>query len=174
MKLTKFTLIALAAGSLLMLGTALRAQDSTNTPPAGGPPAGGPPPGGGMRGRGPSIEQLTTNLSLTADQIPKVKAVLDEQRQKMGELFQDQDLSQDDRRAKMKEIRDGVMAKMKDILTPDQFEKWQKMREMRRPGGPGGPGGPGQARGSNGPGGAGTPPPGAPPAGTPPPDAPKN
>lgn len=147
-----------------MLGTALRAQDSTNTPPAGGPPAGGPPPGGGMRGRGPSIEQLTTNLSLTADQIPKVKAVLDEQRQKMGELFQDQDLSQDDRRAKMKEIRDGVMAKMKDILTPDQFEKWQKMSQrMRRPGGPSGPGGPPPT--------GGNPPP---PAGNPPSAPPQN
>jgi Spy/CpxP family protein refolding chaperone len=161
MKLTKFTLIALAAGSLLMLGTALYAQDSTNTPPAGGPPAGGPPPGGGMRVRvrGSSIEQLTTNLSLTADQIPKVKAVLDDQRQKMGELFQNQDLSQDDRRAKMKEIRDGVVAKMKDILTPDQFEKWQKMSQrMRRPGGPGGP----PQTGGNPPPPAGNPP-GAPP-----------
>jgi Spy/CpxP family protein refolding chaperone len=136
MKAMKMTLMAaLAVGSLLVLSPALLAQDSTNTPP----PAGGPP-GGGMRGRGPSIEQLTTNLSLTADQIPKVKAVLDDQRKKMGELFQDQDLSQDDRRAKMKEIREDVTAKMKEILTPEQFAKWQKMAmRNRRPGGAGGP-----------------------------------
>jgi Spy/CpxP family protein refolding chaperone len=147
MKSTKMIAL-LAVSGLLALTPALLAAD-TNTPPAGGPP------GGGMRGRGgPSIEQLTTNLSLTADQIPKVKAVLDEQRQKMGEVFQNQDLSQEDRRAKMKEVRDEMTAKMKDILTPDQFEKWQKEQQNmrnRRPGGPP-PGG-----------GNGAPPAGAPP-----------
>jgi Spy/CpxP family protein refolding chaperone len=153
MKSTKM-IVLLAVGGLLALTPALLAAD-TNTPPAGGPP------GGGMRGRGgPSIEQLTTNLSLTADQIPKVKAVLDEQRQKMGEVFQNQDLSQEDRRAKMKEVRDEMAAKMKDILTPDQFEKWQKEQQNmrnRRPGGPSGAGGPPPGGGN-----------GAPPAGAPP------
>ena len=37
----------------------------------------GPPPGGGMRRMGvPSIEELTTRLNLTADQQPKVKAMI--------------------------------------------------------------------------------------------------
>lgn len=131
---------ALVAGSVFAADIAVRAQDSTNTPPAGGPP------GGGQRGRGgPSIEMLTTNLSLTADQIPKVKAVLDEQRQKMGELRNETD--QQVRRTKMQALRTDTTAKMKEILTAEQFAKYEKMgpgmRGNRPPGGaPGGAGAP--------------------------------
>jgi hypothetical protein len=128
---------ALAAGALLAGGSSLLAQDSTNTPPAGGPP------GGGMRGRGgPSLEQLTKALDLTDDQKPKVKAVLDEQMQKMTELHKDPDyagLSREDKMAKGKTIRDATAAKMKEILTADQFAKYEKMgpgmRGNRPPGG---------------------------------------
>ena len=131
---------ALVAGSVFAADIAVRAQNSTNTPPAGGPP------GGGQRGRGgPSIEMLTTNLSLTADQIPKVKAVLDEQRQKMGELRNETD--QEVRRTKMQALRTDTTAKMKEILTAEQFAKYEKMgpgmRGNRPPGGaPGGAGAP--------------------------------
>jgi Spy/CpxP family protein refolding chaperone len=142
MKSTKTMLIAaLAVGALLACSPTLLAQNSTNTPPAT-PPAGGPP-GGGMRGRGPSLEQLSKALDLTDAQKPQVKAVLDDQMQKMNELRKDPDfagLSREDRMAKMKPIRDEAMAKMKDILTPDQFAKYQKMGPMgsRRNGGGGG------------------------------------
>lgn len=141
MKLNKTLMIAaLVAGSVFAADIAVRAQDSTNTPPAGGPP------GGGQRGRGgPSIEMLTTNLSLTADQIPKVKAALDEQRQKMGELRNETD--QQVRRTKMQALRTDTTAKMKEILTAEQFAKYEKMgpgmRGNRPPGGaPGGAGAP--------------------------------
>ena len=98
-----------------------------------------------MRGRGgPSIEMLTTNLSLTAEQVPKVKAVLDEQRTKMGELRNETD--QEARRTKGQALRAETTAKMKAILTPEQFTKYEKMgagmRGNRPPGGaPGGAGG---------------------------------
>lgn len=143
---------ALIAGSLFAGSIALLAQDSTNTPPAGGPPPGQRP--GGMRGgmRAPTIEQLTTNLSLTADEIPKVQAVLDEQKKKIADLMADQSVQGQDRRTKMQEIRTEMTAKMKDILTDDQFAKYQKMMQRGRRGGPGG-GAPG----------GGNPPPAAPP-----------
>ena len=141
MKLNKTLMIAaLVAGSVFAADIAVRAQNSTNTPPAGGPP------GGGQRGRGgPSIEMLTTNLSLTDDQIPKVKAALDEQRQKMGELRNETD--QQVRRTKMQALRTDTTAKMKEILTAEQFAKYEKMgpgmRGNRPPGGaPGGAGAP--------------------------------
>jgi Spy/CpxP family protein refolding chaperone len=142
MKQTKSLLIAaLVAGSLFACNTALLAQDSTNTPPAGGPP-----PGGGMRGRmmGPTVEQLTTNLDLTADEIPKVQAVLDDQKKKMADMRADTTLSREDRRTKMTDIRTDVTAKMKDILTPDQFTKYQALtkRGGRRGGGNNGGGTP--------------------------------
>jgi periplasmic protein CpxP/Spy len=137
MKSTKIMLMAaLAAGALLVCSPSVFAQDSTNTPPAGAPA------GGGMRGRGPSLEQLTKSLALTDDQKPKVKAALDESTQKMTELRKDPDfadLSREDKMAKMKPIRDELTAKMKDILTPDQFAKYQKMGMRNRPPGAGGP-----------------------------------
>jgi protein CpxP len=144
MKSTKIMLIAaLAAGALIACSSSLPAQDTTNTAPAGG-----------MRGRmtGPTIEQLTTNLSLTADQIPKVTAVLDDQKKKMADLRADQSVQGQDRRTKMTEIRTDMTAKLKDILTDDQFTKYQKMTQRggRRGGAGGGNGG-------------GTPPPAAPP-----------
>src|ERR1035437_6305200 len=141
MKLNKtWSFPAVAAGSGSAADTPPRPQDPPTPPPAGGPP------GGGQRGRGgPSIEMLTTNLSLTADQIPKVKAVLDEQRQKMGELRNETD--QQVRRTKMQALRTDTTAKMKEILTAEQFAKYEKMgpgmRGNRPPGGaPGGAGAP--------------------------------
>jgi len=146
MKAIKTTLItALAVGSLLTLSPVLRADDATNAPsvapPAGGPPPGGPP-GPGMRGRGPDFNMLADKLNLTDDQKPKVKAILDDQREQMRAVWQDQDLSREDRRAKMRSIHEATDAKLKAILTDDQYQQLQEMRP--RMGGPrnGPPGGP--------------------------------
>jgi len=160
MKATKMTLMAaLAVGSMLTLSPAIHADDATNTPPPATPPAGGPPPGGppgpGMRGRGPNFDVIAQRLSLTDDQKPKVKAILDDQRQQMRDLWQNQDLSREDRMAQMKSIHEATDAKLEAVLTADQFTQWQQMRP--RMGGP-----------RNGP--PGGPPPGSPPPGGPPPD----
>jgi len=52
----------------------------------------------------------------------------------MKALRADTSLSAEDKKAKGKEIREAMQAKMKEILTPDQLEKWQKM-QRNRPGG---------------------------------------
>ena len=148
MKFTKPLIItALVAGNLLAWNLALHAQDATNTPPAA-PPAGGPPPGGpggpggprGMRG-GPTLDQLTTALSLTDDQKAKIKPILDAQRQKMTDLRADTTLSPEDRRTKMQAIRQDMSDQMKAVLTAEQFGKWQQMSQRGRRNGPP-PGGP--------------------------------
>lgn len=120
---------ALAAGALLASGSPLLAQDNADKPAASGPHARG----------GAYLEQLAKNLDLTDAQKPKVKAALEEQMQKMGALRQDASLTPEDRRAKMKTIREDMKAKMKEILTPEQFAKYEKMgpgnRPNHRPGG---------------------------------------
>lgn len=151
MKLNKaFIAAALALGTLLAGGITSQAQDNnTNTPPAGGP-------GGGMRrGGGPmNFETLSKQLDLTDDQKPKVKPIIDDMMKQMADYRKDTpDASMTDRRAKMKEIRDGATTKLKDILTAEQLTKWQQLGNRR---------------------GAGGPPAGAPPAANPPADAPKN
>jgi len=148
MKLNKTLMIAaLIAGSMLATDSAVRAQDSTNTPPAGARPPGGP----GARGGRMNFDNIATQLELTDDQKTKAKPVFSDMMQKMQDLRSDTTLEQTDRRAKMKEIRDDTNAKLKEILTDEQYAKWMKIGQgNRRP-----------------PGGAGAPPPAAPPA-TPP------
>jgi hypothetical protein len=79
-----------------------------------------------MRG-GPTLDQLTQQLSLTDDQKAKVKIVLDARDQKLKDLRADTTLSPEDRRAQMQAIRQDVTAQLKAILTPEQFAKYQKM-----------------------------------------------
>jgi hypothetical protein len=100
---------------------------------------------------------IATQLALTDDQKAKAKPIFDEMSQKMADLRKDTTVQGQDRRAKAKEIRDDATTKLKDVLTPEQFAKWEKMAQgNRRP--PGGPGAPPAA----------TPPAAPPPATTPP------
>lgn len=126
MKATKTILIAaLAMGAMLACSSPLRAQDAANTPPAGERPP------GGLRGA-QSIDRLTKMLNLTDAEKPQVQAALDEMSKKVGELRADTSLSKEDRRTKMKEIREAFRAKMKAILTPEQFAKFEKMGRHRK------------------------------------------
>jgi len=121
-------LAALVAGSLLAGNTALQAQDNTNTPPASAPP--GSP---GMRGRAMNFDAIAKQLDLTDDQKPKVKPIVEDMLQKMKDLHADTSVAQTDKRAKAKEIRDAATAQLKDILTAEQFAKWEKMGPGQRP-----------------------------------------
>jgi len=158
MKINKLSLIPmLALGGLMAFGSMASAQD--NKEGGGAPPPGGPPPGGGRRGGMPTVEQqmerLTTELKLTDEQKPKVKAVLEETSKKRQEMRADTSLSQEDRQTKNRAIIEEQGKKMKGILTPEQYEKYQTLRPPMRPNRGGGAGGPP----------AGGPPAGAPPAG---------
>ena len=90
--------------------------------------------------RGPSVEQrmdrLTEQLKLTDEQKPKVKAVLEEETKKMQELRGDSSVSREDRIAKMQSIQKETGAKLKGILTPEQYEKYEKLPVGRRRGPP--------------------------------------
>ncbi len=102
----KISLIAaLALGGLIACSTLVSAQDAPKDAKKGK--------------RGPNIEQLSTQLDLTAEQKPKVKELLDDTAKKM------KDLAPEDRQTKGKEIRDEQSKKMKAILTPEQWTKYQ-------------------------------------------------
>lgn len=127
MKLNKtLALAALIAGSLLAGGAIVQAQDST-TPSTNAPAGGGQRPRGGM-----NIDALTKRLALTDDEKTNVVAALADNRQKMHALQQDTSLSNDDKRAQAKQLREDLNAKMKDILTPDQDAKWLKISTVHR------------------------------------------
>ena len=124
MKISKIGLLAaLVLGGLVAGSTLATAQDAA------------PPAAKGKRG--PSVEQqmerMTTELKLTDAQTPKVKAVLEEGMKKRAEL---RDVPQDERREKMTALREAQDKKLKEILTPEQNEKWLKLRDEMRKKGP--------------------------------------
>jgi Spy/CpxP family protein refolding chaperone len=149
MKVTKTSIAVIAVTGLLALTSAVRAQTNTSTNAA--------PPAPKMHKAGPPVEvqleRLTRELTLTDAEKPLVKAVLEDQNKQMEGLS---GLSPEDRRTKMQAIREEVSTKMKGILTPEQYTKYQALPPM----------GPRSKKGGNPPG--GTPPAGTPPAATPP------
>ena len=133
---TRVAMIALCSGALGVLP--MMAQDPAPAAPQGQMG----PRGGNMQGR--QLEMLTKELNLTADQQTQVKAIDDDTAKQMMALRNDTSLSQDDRRAKMMDIRKGSQDKIRAILTDDQKTKYDalqaKMRErMKERSGGGGP-----------------------------------
>jgi len=152
MKATKVSVIAALIASVLVAYTpAVSAQDAKESKPP--PKREGPPGGaGGQRGEAAFKERLNKiaeELKLTDDQKPKVEKVLKEQQEKMRGS-RDSASTPEERREKMKTLREEMAKKMKEILTPEQFAKWEKMPQGRGPGGgrPGADGGAAKAPGT--------------------------
>jgi Spy/CpxP family protein refolding chaperone len=115
----KLSLIAaLALGGLLACSTIATAQDASAKKG-----------GKGRQTVEQRLEAMSTQLSLTDEQKPKVKAVLEETEKKM------KDVPREERQTKMPEIMAEQSKKLKEILTPDQQEKYKKMQEARKAGG---------------------------------------
>ncbi|MBT9330963.1 Spy/CpxP family protein refolding chaperone [Paracidobacterium acidisoli] len=130
------TFWTIALTGLLTIGTAgaALAQDNAAQEP---PPA---TQGGGHRQMNPDrqLARMTKELNLSADQQAQIKPILADQDQQTQALWQDQSLSQQDRRQKMRSIREGSRAKIEAVLNDDQKQKFESMQEhMRR--GRGGP-----------------------------------
>jgi Spy/CpxP family protein refolding chaperone len=122
MKLKK-TLIttALVVGSLWVGGTALQAQDATtNSTPATTPP-------GTPRPHVDRFDRFARGLNMTDAQKTKAKPIMEDYFTQMQDTTKDTTLTVVQKRAKLKEVRDAVTAKLKDILTPDQLAKWEAM-----------------------------------------------
>lgn len=72
------------------------------------------------------------DLGLKPDQQQKLKAATEGQRDKFREVFQDQSLSREQKMAKMKEMEEALLPKVKEILTSEQFEKYlEKRKELQ-------------------------------------------
>jgi periplasmic protein CpxP/Spy len=134
--------VALALPALAQSGTtASGGQDQSQGPPPGGGP-------GGRRGGGPEqrLEMMTKELSLTPDQVAKIKPILEDGRKQMMAL-RDAGGAQEDRRAKMMELQKSESTQIKAVLSEDQKPKFEAMEarqreRMRDRGDRGGNGGP--------------------------------
>jgi Spy/CpxP family protein refolding chaperone len=90
--------------------------------------------GGGPRDR---FEQLAERLELNADQKTKVQQILGDTRDQLRTLRRESE-------PKVREIRSQADTRLQEVLTPEQWQKFQTMRsEMRGRRGRGGPRGEG-------------------------------
>jgi Spy/CpxP family protein refolding chaperone len=122
MNMTKQTLIALAAvAGVLSLQPLTRAAEATEPAKAPTAPAAGGR-GAALRDR---MQETARELNLTEEQTDKLKAILKGQAAKLSDLRQNTNLSQPEKAAKFKAIREEIIAEAKEVLTPEQFEKWQ-------------------------------------------------
>ena len=115
--MNKLSLVAaMALGGLVAFSTLAPAQDANKEAKKGG-----------KRGF-PTVEQqmerMSTQLNLTDDQKPKVKAVLEAQDTKIKELRKDGNTPT---REQVQEVRKETQKKMKAILTEDQYKKYEEM-----------------------------------------------
>ena len=105
---------------------------------------------GGQWGRGQGqpptadqrLQRMTQQLNLTEAQQQQIKPILESESKQMQALRDDTSLSQDDRRAKMMQIRQTSASQIKPILNADQQKQFDEM--MSRQGRGRGPGGPSQ------------------------------
>lgn len=78
------------------------------------------------------VDRMATELKLSDEQKTKVTALLEAGNKKRQELRADTALSQQERREQNRTFMRDQNKKLKEILTPEQFEKWQKMRPQGR------------------------------------------
>ena len=126
--MNKFSKWMLAtAMSTMMLLTAGMAQDQSAPPAetaAGGEHGG---PGGGKH-----MEKMFKDLNLTDAQKAQVKDLHNSTREQMKALKQDQSLTKDQKRERMKALHLETQSKMSSILTPEQQQKMKEKRAQFR------------------------------------------
>jgi len=66
------------------------------------------------------LQSAVESLNLTDDQKSKVKDIFADAKAKRQTVWSDSSLTDDQKKAKMKELHAGTMGKLNEVLTPDQ------------------------------------------------------
>jgi periplasmic protein CpxP/Spy len=119
--INKSLIAAIALAGLVALPSVAMAQERPERPGAGQRPE---------RAGQAQIDRIAERLTLNDEQKTKLQAVLREEATKMRELRQNTDLTEEQRRKKIQELREQHLAKVKPILPADKFEEYKKMREQ--------------------------------------------
>lgn len=78
------------------------------------------------------LQKMSAELQLTPQQKEQIKPILMEEAPKMKSLKENTTMPKLQKARMMKEISDETDSKMKPILTPDQYTKWEGMRAEER------------------------------------------
>ena len=74
------------------------------------------------------FQDLAAQLQLTKEQKQQLKPILREEGQKLKTLWAETGTAKRVKHAQLKQIRQEFVARVKAILTPEQFTKWQMLR----------------------------------------------
>lgn len=88
--------------------------------------------GGNMTEAAAKLEKMSTALQLTPTQKEQIRPILMEEAPKVKAIKSDTSLGPMQKAMKMHQIADATDAKLKPILNPEQYEKWQQMRAEER------------------------------------------
>jgi Spy/CpxP family protein refolding chaperone len=127
-------LLLSTALTLALTGTAAFAQQAQPTLPENSSPnANAPYHHRGHHAPDPQkqAEMISKKLNLSADQTAKLTPIFADRDQKFQALMQDQSLTQDQRHAQMKAIRENTQQQLSSVLTPDQMQQLKSMKHGR-------------------------------------------
>src|SRR4051812_42261630 len=114
MKPAQFSLItAVALGTLVAFVPLSRSQDSKDATKPDRPPAAQRERRPGGPGGAQAFDRLAERLKLTDDQKTKLKPIFTEETTKMRDLRQDTNVTAEQRREKVRELREQYLAKIK-------------------------------------------------------------
>lgn len=123
MKLFKSNIVsAVVLGALAVWGPGALAQDSNTGAQRG-------TKGAELRER---FHKLAEELHLTAAQREQIKPIVRSELEKARALRKDASVALREKREKIKEIHQDLVAKIKPILTPEQLKKWRELRQENR------------------------------------------
>jgi Spy/CpxP family protein refolding chaperone len=88
--------------------------------PANSRAATSPQAGGKEMGMHGGLQAAVESLNLTDDQKAKVKDIFADAKTKKQAVSSDASLSEEQKKAKMKELHTSIMARLNEVLTPDQ------------------------------------------------------
>jgi Spy/CpxP family protein refolding chaperone len=103
-------LVSLGLAAALAVPGALANSQAANAPQAAGKEM-------GMHG---GLQAAVESLNLTDDQKAKVKDIFTDAKTKKQAVSSDASLSEEQKKAKMKELHSATMAKLNGVLTPEQ------------------------------------------------------
>ncbi|GEM_PF-3751947 len=81
-----------------------------------------------------ATSRRVSQLDLSADQKTKVDPIVAEDAKKLRALREDATLSADDKKAKESDVRKDTDAKLKAVLTDDQWKKYQELKSEKKAG----------------------------------------
>ena len=116
-------LVSLGLAAALALPVALANPQAANAPQTAGKE---------MAMHGGGLEAAVQSLNLTDDQKAKVKDIFADAKTKKQAVSSDTSLSEEQKKGKMKELHSGVMAKLNEVLTPEQQTELKSKMEAAK------------------------------------------